>query len=152
MPTLTRTQRVAVIVGGLAFGLVLAVEFIPIFEMVWDGGFPLTVNVTSPSGRPNSVTCEAFGDRHLAEQILAVQQPPEIMMRATVADPFDGQPLTVPVPSSGRRSLFGRELAPYQFQYLVVIAVMPDGRRVGALVDIPDGRVTRSITVTLPDP
>jgi hypothetical protein len=75
---------------------------------------------------------------------------PETRLWSAVADPFEGQPLTVNVPVSGRESPWGRQLRRVQFQYLVVIGQWKDGRRMGKLVDIPDGRASREISVSLP--
>jgi len=137
------------VVAVLALG-VLAWEFIPVQVMIWDGSFDLTVRVESSAGQPQVVSCEAFGRREYAEEAVAHLLPPESRMWSTTADPFDGQPLIVRVAVSGRESPFGRELRRSQFRYLAVIAVLPDGRRVGKVVDIPDERVSREVSVALP--
>ena len=94
--------------------------------------------------------CAPFGYRDAAEYVLEHMPPHETPWRSVTADPFAGQPLTVKVPVSGRTSMSGRTLRRYQFQYLVVFAVLPDGRRVRKLVEIPDGRVSREVAVSLP--
>ena len=132
----------AVIVAGF-----LAWEFVPIYVARCSGSFDLTVRV---EGRPRSVSCEAFGGQRSAEEALTVLMPPESRMWSAVADPFDGRPLTVGVPVSWRESPLGRQYWRTQFRYLVVIATMPDGERVGKLVDIPDGRESREVTVSFP--
>lgn len=137
-----------VVVAVVAAG-VLAWEFIPVQVMIWDGSFDLTVRVESRAGQPQSISCQALGGRETAAQVLADLSPPESRWSA-VADPFDGRPLIVHVPVSGRESPFGRELARSQFRFLVVIADLADGRRVGKLVDIPDGRVSREVSVVVP--
>lgn len=119
-------------------------------HILWDGGFDLTVRVSSDPGPPRSVTCEAFGRRDAAEYALDHLLPPETGLWSASADPFIGEPLNVFVPVSGRESMSGRELKRSQFRHLVVIAVLPDGRRVGKLTDIPDGRVSRELSVALP--
>ena len=133
----------AVVVAG-----VLAWEFVPIQVMIWDGGFDLNVHVESRRPQPQSVTCEAFSHREQAQVVAVRWLPLGSSTRSAIADPFVGQPLTVAVPVSGRRSPFGRELRWSQFQALLVIATYPDGLRVGQVVDIPDGRVNREVTVT----
>lgn len=135
----------AVVVAG-----VLAWEFVPIQVMIWDGAFELKVHVVCHTDPPRAVSCEAFGHREYAEKIVARLLPTESQARSAIADPFGGQTLTVSVPVSGRRSPFGRELRWSQFQALVVIATYPDGHRVGKVVDIPDSRVSREVTVELP--
>jgi hypothetical protein len=118
--------------------------------VIWDGGFDLTVHVSSNPVRPRSVTCQAFGHREYADFAVEHLLPPSSRLWSATADPFDGKPIRVDVPVSGRDSMSGRELARFQFRYLVVIAVLPDGRRVGKLVNIPDSRVSREVTVTFP--
>ena len=119
-------------------------------HIIWDGGYDLTVRVSGDPGPPRSVSCETFGHRQDAEEAAARRMPPGSRMWSTVADPFDGQPITVKVAVSGRDSMSGRELRRSQFRYLVVVAVLPDGQRVSKLVDIPDGRVSREVSVTVP--
>ena len=135
------------LIAVLALG-VLAWEFVPVQVLIWDGSFNLIVRVECPEGRPRAVTCEAFGRREYADEAVAHLLPLESW--SAVADPFDGQPITVRVAVSGRESPFGRELLRSQFRFLAVIAVLPDGRRVGKVVDIPDGRVSREVSVALP--
>jgi hypothetical protein len=129
---------------------VLAWEFIPLAVTVWDGSFDLTVRVSSTAGPLDAVSCQACGRREDADYVLEHLLPPETRRWSAVADPFDGQPLTVVVPVSGRDSPSGRELRRSQFRYLVVIGQWQDGRRMGKLVEIPDGRVFREIDVSLP--
>ena len=133
-----------VIVGALAW------EFIPIQVTIWDGGFDLTVQVSSTAGPLRAVSCQAYSRREEAEHILEHLLPPETRLWSAVADPFDGKPLAVAVPLSGRVSPCGRELLRVQFQYLVVIGQLKDGRRIGKLVEIPDSRVCREVSVLLP--
>jgi hypothetical protein len=128
----------------------LAWEFIPLETIIWDGGFNLTVRVSSSAGPLHSVRCQACGRREDAEYVLEYLIPPDFRPWDTVADPFDGQPLTVYVRSSGRASPLGRTLQRSQFQYLVVIGQLEDGRQIGKLVEIPDGRVVRQVDVSLP--
>ena len=137
------------VVAVLALG-VLAWEFVPIQVLIWDGSFDLIVRVECPEGRPRAVTCEAFDRREFANEAVTHLLPSESRSWSAVADPFDGRPITVHVAVSGRESPFGRELRRSQFRYLAVIAVMPDGRRVGKVVDIPDGQVSREVSVALP--
>lgn len=142
-------RAVIVVVAVLAVS-VLAWEFIPIQVLIWDGSFDLTVRVDSRTGQPRSVSCETFGSRDYAEEALSNLEPPDRRAWSTIADPFDGEPLTVCVAVSGRESPFGRELRRSQFRYLVVVAVLPDWSRAGKLVDIPDGRVSREVSVSFP--
>jgi hypothetical protein len=135
---------IALFVAGL-----LAWEFVPIQVTVWDGGFDLAVTVTSSAGPLRAVSCEAFGRRDYADEALEFLMSPMSPWSAR-AKPFGGEPLTVNVSTSGRASPSGRELSRFQFRHLVVIGEFHDGRRVGKLVQIPDGEVSRKLSVTLP--
>jgi hypothetical protein len=144
-------MRRALLITAVLLGAgALACEFIPLGYSIWDGDFDLRVNVSSTAGSLRAVTCQACSHSEEAEYILDHLLPPETDLWSTVADPFDGQPLTVRVPVSGRTSPCGRELDRSQFRYLVVIGQLKDGRRMGKLVDIPDCRVSREVTVSLP--
>ena len=143
-------RRALLVVAIMVVLLALFWEFFPIYVEVWDGHFDLTVQVSSPLGRLGSVSCEAFGARELAEQAVENLYPPDTHLSSAVANPFDGQPLTVTVPLSGRKSPVGRELRRHQFQYLAVIGRLENGKKIGKLVEIPDCRVAREIDVSLP--
>jgi hypothetical protein len=135
---------------------VTAVEFIPLYLLIWDGGYELTVHVDTPADPPTAVACSAFGRREDAEHLceLSREAPAAALFaeggRATLADPFHGQPLKVYIWVSGRESAFGREVSRSQQRFLVVGAEWPDGRRVCKVVEIPDGRVSREMRVTVP--
>jgi hypothetical protein len=120
---------------------------------ICDGGFDLTVHVSSQPGPPQSVSCEVIYRREAAEQVLEhlAQPPPQRgPVMAVTADPFAGEPLTVHVPVSWWESMSGRRLTRPRPLWLVVIAVLPDGRRVGKLVEVPDRGATRQVSVELP--
>jgi hypothetical protein len=146
---MTRFQR-TVVAGALLVGSgVFLFEYVPVGKVVWDGAVDVTVTVTK-SGQPiRAVTCEAFGNRADAEVALEYLLPPETHMWSASANPFDGIPLTVTVLVSGLDSFSGRNVRRTQFQYLVVIARLQDGKRVGKIVEIPDVRVSRAIHVSL---
>lgn len=128
----------------------VAWEFIPIQVSLCDGSYNLTVRIKSSVGQPSSVSCEVFGNLDYAKEVVDNQFPPETEMWSRVVDPFDGQPITVSVPLTERLSPLGRELSRVQFRYLAVIAVLPDGKRIGKLVNIPDCRELREVSVVLP--
>jgi hypothetical protein len=139
---------------------VLAVEFIPLAETRWVGGYDLTVHLDTPTDPPSVVICAATLRRDNAEDTVANLRtlPPETRLTpaldiggcATVADPFAGEPLTVHIKTVGRSSAFDRDLSRTQYRFLVVGAEWPDGRRVWKVVEIPDGRVSREVRVSLP--
>ncbi len=132
------------VVGGLLWVYTSATY------IIWDGGFDLTVRVSRTPEPPRSVSCEVFSQRQDAEFALEHLLPPESRMWSAIADPFAGEPLTVYVPVGGRESMSRRQLRRFQFRYLVVIATLPDGRRVGKMVDIPDGLAVTEVTVEIP--
>ena len=119
-------------------------------HIIGDGSYDLTVHVSSNLGPPSAVSCEAFSRREHAEFALNDFLPSETKQHSATADPYNGQPLTVSIPVSDRTSMSGRELQRFQFRYLVVLAQMPDGRRVGKLLEIPDAGVAREVSVVLP--
>jgi hypothetical protein len=137
------TLAVLVVIGALAW------EFVPINFIVWDGSFDLAVNVSSTAGPFGSISCEACRDRKDTDFMLEHLPPPETVW-SVVSNPFDGRPLTVHVPMGGKESPWGRELTRYQFRHLVVIGQLQDGRRLGKVVEIPDCRVSRQVSVSLP--
>jgi hypothetical protein len=147
---MTATRRALLIAVLVVLIGALAWEFVPVQVTVWDGGFDLTVRVSSTAVALRSVSCEAFAHRGDAEEALENHLPPRTRLWSAVADPFTGEPLRVTVPVSGHESPSGREISRFQFRHLVVIGQLPDGRRVGKLVEIPDCRESREVSVTLP--
>ena len=143
-------RRPLVVAALLLFAGALLWVFTSATYIIWDGGFDLAVRVSCHPGPPRSVSCEACARRQDAEQVLEHLQPPEAGSRSATANPFVGEPLIIKVPVSGRDAMSGRQLSRFQFGWLVVIAVLPDGRRVGKLVEIPDGRVSREVSVIFP--
>jgi len=143
-------MRYFVVVIGLTAIGALAWEFVPIQVKVWDGSFDLTVRVSSADGPLRSVRCESFARREHAEELLERPGPPGSRVWSVAAEPFAGEPLSVPVRVSGRESPCGREVGRYQFRFLAVIGELADGRRVGKLVEIPDCRVSREVSVVVP--
>ncbi len=143
-------RTASVVVGSLALAFALAWEFAPLQVTIWDGGYDLTVNVTSEVGPLRSVSFKACGQREVADWIL--ENPLHAEAQASVvADPFDGKPLSLSLPLSGRTSPLGRELRlSQQCRYLVVIGRLQDGRRLAKIVDIPDSRESREVSVSLP--
>ncbi len=146
-------RAIVATVAVLAAG-VLAWEFIPITKLIHDGGYNLTVHVESQAGQPKSVSCQTFGTREDADDAVTWEvtylQPPQWPRYRSVADPFNARPLAVEVPVCWGESPFGRTTGRGQFRFLVVIATLAGGRRVSKVVDIPDGRVSREVTVELP--
>jgi hypothetical protein len=125
-------------------------EFVPLQYSVWDGAVDLTVNVSTAAGLLRSVRCTACIQREDSEWALQHPSHPEAQHPSTTIDPFDGKPISVIVPVSGRESPCGRELSYRQWKYLLVVGRLQDGRELVKLVELPDCRHTRKINVSLP--
>jgi hypothetical protein len=118
---------------------------------VWDGSFPLTVHVSVTDAEAVSIACDVFQRRDYADFAAQDSQLIEFRdWRAVKIEEFDGKPFEISVPVSGRTSLCGRDISRTQFQYLAVVAELADGKRISKIVEIPDGRVTRNVRVSLP--
>lgn len=143
---LPSTIRAGRILAGVVLCAGLAWYLLP--ETRWSGGYSLTVHLQSADARPQSVACSPFHRREDAEKAISAESlgSPEWDV---VADPFDGRPISLDVPVAGQAWL-GQERGRVQPQYLAVVAMMPENRRVGRIVEIPDGRVTKELTVSLP--
>lgn len=139
------------VLAAVAAG-VLAWEFVPLSVMAHDGGFDLTVRIESQAGQLKLVGCEILGTREDADETVAfaLLPSPESRSWSTVCEPFDGRPFTVGVAVSWQESPFGRVFKRSQMRFLAVIAVLADDHLVGKVVEIPDGRVSREVTVELP--
>lgn len=138
---------------GAAVVLVTAVCLVPV-QTIWDDGlWPLSVTVSSVTGSPiASVSAEAFSSEAVARSTLEHLTPPETRTYSAVADPFIGEPLPVLVPTSyqTRSALVWSQSRYNQMRLLVVIVEYQDGRREGRLVEIPDLRQSRSVSVVFP--
>ena len=133
--------------------LAAAVCLVP-FQKIYDDGFSLlSVSVGSTSATPiASASCEAFSSEKGARYTLEHLAPPEIMLYSSVANPFHGEVLEVPIPTSQTTlaALVWSRTGYYQMQFLVIIVHYADGRSEGRLVDIPDLRHLRSLSVEFP--
>ena len=118
-------------------------------HLIWDGNFRMLVQVSSDGTALKAVTCQALNNRNIAELTVEQLLQPDGLWSAK-SDPFDGKPIEIVVPVSGTESMSGRPLSRTQFNHLVVIGEFEDGTRIGKVVDIPDGRVVREISVTFP--
>jgi|GEM_PF-4881102 len=143
-------KRLAIVVAiVLAAGVCLT----PV-QTIWDDGlWPLSVTVTSASSAPiASVSGQAFSSEESARYSLEHLAPPDTRVHSAVADPYTGEPLAVPVPTSLRtHSALTWSSSRYnQMRQLLVIVQYQDGRRAGRLVEIPDLRESRSVLVEFP--
>jgi hypothetical protein len=134
-----------VVLGGL--GLV------PFQKIYDDGIWPLQVTLRSAAGASiKAASGEAFGDRNDASYVLQNRIPPESLLYAAIQNPFRGEKLTVPVPTSYsiHRSLLCDYRSFYQYNKLVVLVRYEAGNEEGRLIEIPDLRLTGEITVNVP--
>lgn len=146
-------RRTWIIVCVVAFGLVLAVEFVPIYRCLWVGGYDLAVNIDKSDDPPAMVGCFGMIHRDEADRFCSLSPDPREFGRfesRSFADPYTGQPLKVHIRTTGQTSAFGRELGRHQQRFLVVNAEWRDGRRACKVVKIPDGRESREVRVSLP--
>jgi hypothetical protein len=141
--------------AGMIMLLILAAlgaGFFP-FEKIYDDGiWLLEVTVRSAAGRPiKAVSGQAFGDPNEANYVLQNRIPPGKLYSAT-QQPFRGEKLAVPVPTSWniRRSLLWEYHSFHQYNKLVVLVRYEAGKEEGCLIDIPDLRLTREITIDVP--
>lgn len=137
----------------LVVGAILAIEFVPIYVYDWIGGYDLTIHIDSPDGPPTAVGCMAERHREDAEHLCSRSPAPTALKLgrgSVVASPYDGKTLQVHITTSGRDSMFGRPVARYQQRFLVVSVEWPDGRRTCKVVEIPNGRESREVRVSIP--
>jgi hypothetical protein len=147
MGGMTRRRRIAVvgavalIVGGLAF-----YDFG--YTIVWDGSYPLTVSLRpAEPDRIARVWAGATSRRDFAYELI---DSPVWADNNLLVIPDWQKPFVVSVNCSGAESGFGRELWRAQYRALVLRIEYVDGRRVDQIVDVPDSKQIRDLTVQLP--
>ncbi|MBS0263837.1 MAG: hypothetical protein JSS02_18005 [Planctomycetes bacterium] len=145
-----KARRKLIILAFLSVGCGLLWIYTSTPYVIWDGGFNLIVHVSSDEGPLSAVSCEAESSRKYAELKFQHLLPPERGGWSATAKPFTGKPVKIFIPVSGTESMSGRALTRTQFELLVVIGEFQDGRRVGKLVEIPDGRVSHELQISLP--
>src|SRR5580698_6274196 len=130
------TRRAVLVVVLSVVGVIVAGSlFWPIRH--WYGGFELTVDVSAPGERPKWIWLGQRREKERAEGLLAgmlhVDRKDMIdASESVIVDPFDGQPHSLHVALSGRDTpIFGALEETQHGRFLIVIAEMPDGRRVG---------------------
>jgi hypothetical protein len=150
-------RRVSLVLVKACIAVVLSViaarALLPLEKFYDDGLWPLSVTVRSASGKPIAAASgQAFGDAREAERVFQDLIPPETDLYSATQDPFRGQPLAVPVPTSYcvHSSLLWSHRRYFQFKKLVVIVQYEGGEREGRLVDIPDLRERRERVVDFP--
>lgn len=69
---------------------------------------------------------------------------------SAVVHPFDGKPIKLENTCYDDRSLFGRTVNWSQNYYMTVYAEWGDGRKVCKIVEIPDARISKEMSIQLP--
>ena len=140
-------RYVASIIGML---LGLIVGFLCFNRTEWIGGFTLSVSITSAGNRPiTKVTCSVFLNSEAARGASDQEGLPSYYPSdTTTADPIRGGVLAVDVKSFGSDGLMANSY--YQFRALLVTVEYKDGTQFTKVVDVPDGRYTTSISVSVP--
>jgi hypothetical protein len=118
--------------------------------IVWDGYFPLTVSLVSAKpDRLSRVWAGSIFRRDDAIDILSHPQPERLDGVLREVANFRG-PFVVDVACSGSTSGLGRERWYACHRALLLLIEYTDGRREVKVVDTPDGRPAREVTVPIP--
>jgi hypothetical protein len=136
------------LVGGVAL-VVLTAPWL-LVEAVWDGQFPLTLDVRSASGKPiKALAYATFFKRSEAEWATkhVAGQPEGARFHAAL--PRDGRFVTE-IGCSGRTWGFNIETSYTEFRYIVCRVTYGDGNEVRRLAEVPAGRGARSMSVVVP--
>jgi hypothetical protein len=140
-------RRLLVLVAGVAIFL-FAVDLTG--GILWDGGFPLQIMLSSPTDRKIvrvDVLTAASLEHVPNPQAGSAWPDPDYEQIAWV----EGQPFTVQITCSGVRTGLGRELRYSQFQLLILRVEFEDGITEWIHVKIPDGRFRRDVMVPIPE-
>jgi hypothetical protein len=135
---------------------------------ICDGGYELQVQLHSASQTPiEAVRCEVLTfphwgwgpepdpddaeiDQFFAKGAFWERSPSGLSWQVDLR-PFRGEPFLVLVLNTHRVSvLLGRNLGYSQQRGLAVVVEYRGGKRAGTIVEIPDGRTARTLTVELP--
>ena len=119
-------------------------------EAVWDGHFPLTLDVRSASGKPlKALAYATFLKRPEAEWATkhVTGQPVDVHFHP--AAPHDGR-FVAEIGCSGRTWVFNIETRYTEFRYLVCRVTYADGSEVRRMAEVPAGRGSRSLNVVVP--
>jgi hypothetical protein len=138
------------LVAGVAL-FVLAAPWL-LVEAVWDGGFPLALDVRSESGKAiKTLAYATFFKREPAEwvtkHITGQAEDRDSGFRPAVEN--NGQFLAE-VGCSGRTWIFNIETRYTEFRYIVFRVTYDGGKEVRRMAEIPAGRGPRSLTVMVP--
>ncbi len=141
------TARRLAIVAALFFVALLLLPFAS--QVVWNGFFPLDLEITATEPIEPDLLIAACGRIEEVEHALAQGRKGEIPFRQ--AERMEEGRYLIAVPASGRTGPFDMELSYYEPPFLVLefkLAAESTPRR--KRVDVPPGRGPRSVQVTLP--
>jgi hypothetical protein len=145
-----RRRRLFLILGAVVLLAGAGVFLYDCIGIMWVGSFPLTVNLDlAEPNRVSRVWAAAAYRREWAEEVLYGFDPerPAYPLRE-VAD--FRRPFIVDVVCTGSTSGLGRERSYEYYRALVLLIEYADGRRAPIVVDTPDGRPVREITLPIP--
>lgn len=122
----------------------------------WDGQFPLWVKLTAPSDRKIVKVFARIVPVYVwpgVREALATDpgiNPRSLGLEDDAVSWVEGRPFTISVWCSGRVSNLGRELSYSQERHLVIRVEFDDLERENFMVNVPDGRSVRSVSVSIP--
>lgn len=146
MPRLTRRR-------AILFLLTVGVGFLLLYDrattLLGSGGVNLPIRIQSALPFREAST-EVFWRREPVGSSVHCDPPLILRLKEPVpASGLHGEPFEVWVPIESRISGLGLTTVRTQAKYLAVVAVLADGRRVGKVVELPDARESREVTVRL---
>jgi hypothetical protein len=136
------------LVAGVAL-FVLAAPWL-LNESVWDGHFPLTLDVRSQSGKAiEALAYATFFKREQADGAAKriAGQPEDVRFRPAAR--HDGR-FVADVGCSGRTWIFDIETRYTEFRYIVCRVTYGDGKEVRRMAEVPAGRGPRSLSIKVP--
>jgi hypothetical protein len=148
----TRQRGMHVFLWLLVAGVALVVLAAPwlLNESVWDGHFPLTLDVRSQSGKAiEALAYATFFKREQADEAAKpiAGQPGDARFRPAAR--HDGR-FVADVGCSGRTWIFDIETRYTEFRYLVLRVAYGDGKEVRRMAEVPVGRGPRSLSIKVP--
>lgn len=150
--SMSRTNRLLVrlLLLSIPISVIWVLAFLP--SMYWSGRFDLSINISDFKNSVRAIRGATVG--RVDEAKIAMQSgnrgTVELDFKQLVADPYHGGPLKIRGWQGGSYSTLGFEINHSQDEALVIVAQMADGSEVWKLVEIPEVRVSREVTVTLP--
>jgi hypothetical protein len=152
---MTSRSKAFIALTVLAIGSIAALLLYEIsVGRISDGAFSFTVYIASPGGMPRSIRAEPYGHISTAERVAqALREDKDVrdaFWRLDVTD-YDGRPLPLRVHNWDHQSRNGWFEYDYGYERsLLIDATFSDGERIIKVVEIPDGMVTKQMTVTFP--